>query len=172
VVLLGLRASGKSSLASILAARLGMPAVDLDDRTRILADRATVRDAFAALGEARFRELETHALRDALAEPPCVLALGGGTPTAPGATDLLQAARAAGHTLLVFLDPPLETLARRLSADAGDRPSLTGRGVVEEIAEIAARRRGHYAALADLVLREDLAPEALADRIEEALRRG
>jgi shikimate kinase len=172
VVLIGLRASGKSSVAALLATRLGVPSVDLDDRTRVLSNRATVREAFAALGEARFRELEADALRAALAEPPSVLALGGGTPTAPGAAELLQAARATGRAFLVFLDPPLEALARRLSADAGDRPSLTGHGVVEEIAEIAARRRGPYAALAELVLREDLAPEALADRIEAALRRG
>jgi shikimate kinase len=172
VVLIGLRASGKSSVAALLATRLGVPSVDLDDRTRVLSNCATVREAFAALGEARFRELEADALRAALAEPPSVLALGGGTPTAPGAAELLQSARAEGRAFLVFLDPPLDALARRLSADAGDRPSLTGRGVVEEISEIAARRRGPYAALAELVLREDLAPDALADRIEAALRRG
>lgn len=170
IVLLGLRASGKSTLARALAGRLGLPPVDLDDRVRALAGCASVREAFAALGETRFRELEADALRAALAEPPSVLALGGGTPTAPGAAEILRQARAVGRAALVFLDPPLESLAARLAADAGDRPSLTGRGVVEEIAELAVQRRPLYTELSQLVLREELPAEALAERIETTLR--
>ena len=57
---------------------------------------------------------------------------------------------------MVFLDPPLGVLAERLSSENGDRPSLTGLGVVQEIRLVAEARRPIYAALTDLRV-----PEAL-----------
>ncbi|MBI1303979.1 MAG: shikimate kinase II [Phycisphaera sp.] len=151
LVLIGLRASGKSTVGRRLAAEFGVPFADLDDRTAALLGAASVGDAFRSVGERRFRDAESEALRTALAEAPQIIALGGGTPTAPGAAAALAAARDAGRAVIVFLDPATDTLAARLAHDAGDRPSLTGRGVVEEIEEIARMRRPLYAALADFV---------------------
>lgn len=156
LVLMGLRASGKTTLGRAAAAALGAGFVDLDDRTRALIGAASVREAFASVGEARFREAEARALAAALDEPSQVIALGGGTPIAPGAADSLRMARQAGRAFVVFLDPPLEILAQRLSAESGDRPSLTGLGVVQEIGLVAEARRPLYAALTDLRV-----PEAL-----------
>jgi len=152
-VLIGLRGSGKTTLGRLLAARRGVQFIDLDDRTATLLGSASAGDAFRAVGEAAFRAAESKALAEALAGPPLVLALGGGTPTAPGAEELLRAARADFSAFVVFLDPPNASMAERLERDAGNRPSLTGRGVIEEIDEIAARRRPIYAALADCVVR-------------------
>lgn len=164
LVLMGLRASGKSTVGRALAEALGTPFVDLDDQTRTLLGAASVREAFASAGEAAFREAEAKALAAVLAEPPQVIALGGGTPMAPGASEQLVAARASG-ALVVFLDPPLDVLAARLRAEQGDRPSLTGLGVVEEIESIAAARRPRYAALTDLRLPEALAAASLVSII-------
>lgn len=156
LVLMGLRASGKTTLGRAVARALGVDFVDLDDRTRELLGASSVREAFAGAGEARFREAETRALAAVLAQPAQVIALGGGTPIAPGAAELLAAARGSGRAFVVFLDPPIEVLVARLKAEAGDRPSLTGLGVVEEIGVIAETRRPVYAALTDLRV-----PEAL-----------
>ncbi|MFM7259456.1 MAG: shikimate kinase [bacterium] len=152
LVLLGLRASGKSTIGALVAADLARPFVDLDDRTAALLGATSAGDAFRAAGEAAFRRAESKALAEALSGAPVVLALGGGTPTAPGAADLLQAARVQGRAYIVFLDPSTDVMVTRLERDAGNRPSLTGRGVIEEIEEIAARRRPLYAALADRVV--------------------
>ena len=165
VILMGLRASGKSTVGPLLAQALGTGFVDLDERTRALLGAESVRSAFESAGEPAFRRAEAAALATALREPHSVVALGGGTPTATGAEDLLQAARRRREAYIVFLDPPDEVLAARLSASAGDRPSLTGRGVVEEVSMVARDRRERYAALADLRLREPLAPEALVSII-------
>lgn len=153
---MGLRASGKTTLGRAAAAALGAGFVDLDDRTRALLGAASVREAFTTVGEARFRDAEAKALAAALREPAQVIALGGGTPTAPGAADALRAARGTGRAFVVFLDPPLGVLAERLSSENGDRPSLTGLGVVQEIRLVAEARRPIYAALTDLRV-----PEAL-----------
>lgn len=151
LVLIGLRASGKSTVGRRLASELGIRFVDLDDRTAALLGAASVGEAFRAAGEPRFREAESIALRTVLREAPQVIALGGGTPTAPGAAAMLSEARDAKRAVVVFLDPALDALAARLALDAGDRPSLTGLGVVAEIEEVASSRRPLYAALADLV---------------------
>ena len=147
IILMGLRASGKSTLGAETALLLGVPFVDLDDRTRAILGDPTVAKAFERVGE------------------PQVIALGGGTPTAPRAADALAAARRESRALLVFLDLPLELLAERLAAHQGDRPSLTGRGVVEEIEDVARMRRPLYAALAELRFFEPLRATALVSII-------
>jgi shikimate kinase len=158
VVLIGLRASGKSTVAAALAEVLSARWIDLDERTRAILGAPTVREAFVEHGESGFRAAEAAALSAALDEPPAIIALGGGTPTAPGAAYRLDAERRAGRAFVVFLDPGSDILAARLRAHEGDRPSLTGRGVVEEIEELACARRPLYAALADLRLLDDLDP--------------
>jgi len=170
IVLMGLRASGKSTVGPRLASRLGGEFIDLDDRTRDALGASSVREAFERAGEARFRHAEAEALAKELdaaarSETRRVLALGGGTPTAPGVEPLLQEARRNGCVLVAFLDPPASVLAERLTKDAGARPSLTGRGVVEEVAEIALARRERYAALADFRFRDPLDPEALVSAL-------
>ncbi len=165
IILMGLRASGKSTLGAETALLLGVPFVDLDDRTRAILGDPTVAKAFERVGEPGFRAAESTALAEALAQPPQVIALGGGTPTAPRAADALAAARRDSRALLVFLDLPLELLAERLAAHQGDRPSLTGRGVVEEIEDVARMRRPLYAALAELRFFEPLRATALVSII-------
>ena len=136
-----------------------MPCADLDDRTARLVGATTAGEALRGVGEVAFRAAEATALASVLSEHPRVLALGGGTPTAPGAAEMISRAREERRVFVVFLDPPLDVLANRLRAEAGDRPSLTGRGVVEEIEELAAKRRPLYAALADLVVERDVRDE-------------
>lgn len=152
ILLIGLRASGKSTIGAEVARRLGLPFVDLDDRTARLLGFDRPGPALVQRGERDFRTAESSALAKLLGEPPAVSALGGGTPTAPGAAALIEDARRNQRAFVVFLDPPLDVLAARLEKSPGDRPSLTGRGLVEEIGELASLRRPLYAALADLRL--------------------
>lgn len=170
VLLIGLRASGKSTLGSALATRLGAGFTDLDDLTARALGCTAAGDALRASGEQSFREAEVQALRGACADPSKVIALGGGTPTAPGAAAFIESLRKNGRAVVVFLDPPLSTLEARLSNDTGNRPSLTGNGVVEEIAELARRRRPLYAALADFVFASEAGPEEVLRAVEDAVR--
>lgn len=173
LLLIGLRASGKTTLGSALASRLGVEFIDLDDRTAGELGAASAGDALRAHGEEPFRAAELRALRAACEGPPRVIALGGGTPTAPGAARFIDGLRREGRAVVVFLDPPLATLQARLSKNAGDRPSLTGRGVVEEVDEIARLRRPLYAALADFAFEEEVDRgdvEADGDGVELGVR--
>jgi len=151
LVLIGLRGSGKTTLRRALADRLGRAFVDLDDVTPEVLACQTVRSAFSDLGESAFRKGEVQALIRTLKEPPRVLALGGGTPTAPGAETILREARERGQIRIVYLRAGAHCLRDRLArADNADRPSLTGMGVLEEIEMVLAQRDPLYSSLSDI----------------------
>lgn len=173
-MLIGLRCAGKSLVGARLAERLGRCFVELDAVTCGLLGARSAGEALASAGVAAFRAAETEALRLVLGVPGRVVALGGGTPTAPGAADLLRRARADGTATVVYLRLPPGTLRRRLAAtDLADRPSVTGLGTIEEVDRLLAERDPLYASLASLTIAADgLSPEEAADRIAASVAAG
>lgn len=78
VVLVGLMGSGKTTVARIVADRLGRRVIDTDALIERAAGRS-VRQIFVEDGEEAFRSLETTALVEALASPvAAVIAAAGG----------------------------------------------------------------------------------------------
>lgn len=170
VILIGLRGAGKSTAGAALARRAGLPFIDLDDRTAAALGHPTAAAAFEA-GEPAFRAAEAASLRAVLAGPSAVLALGGGTPTAPGAADLIRAARASGHARTLYLRASPATLRARLAAtDLAARPSLTGTHALDEIGTIFTARDARYSELADTIIETDrLTPDTLAQHLHALL---
>ena len=153
LILMGLRGSGKTTLGRKLSERTGLAFADLDERTATRMGAKSVAEAWARQGQAAFRVAEVEALRAAVAEEVGILALGGGTPTAPGAAEVLRGLKRAEPPRIVYLRATAEELAGRLrSSDLSTRPSLTGKDPVAEIADVLALRDAAYRELADLVL--------------------
>jgi shikimate kinase len=176
---MGLRASGKTTVGRLLAAELRQPFIDLDDETLALirsehgaAAPASIADAFARLGEPAFRDAEARALSHALTIAGRVVALGGGSPTAPGAADLLRSARELGRARVYYLRADPQMLRARLAADpaADARPSITGRGLLAEIEDLHAARDPLYATLADAIIDARESPQACARAIIQSLK--
>lgn len=159
LVLMGLRGSGKSTLGRLVAARLGLGFIDLDDVTVELLGGKSVPEVWSSVGEAGFREAEARGLAERVLAPGSarrVVALGGGTPTAPGAAELLRGAAGDGRIVLVYLRGRPETLRARLEdGGADDRPSLTGKGTLAEIEGVFAARDELYRGLATAVVEID-----------------
>lgn len=131
IVLNGLRGSGKSTLARRFAERRGVQAVDLDARVRRRFGGRTIAEIWRTDGEPAFRAAEAEALSEVLAEPPGVLALGGGTAMVPEAAGRLARAVGQEGACVIYLRTSPERLAARLAADrvsgaaaAADRPPL------------------------------------------------
>ena len=174
LLLMGLRGSGKSTIGRLVAARAGVRFLDLDEATAALLGGGSVAEVWSRHGEGRFREAETRALQnlDLMGGSELrVVALGGGTPTAPGAPEILEAAARAGPALLIYLRARPDALRDRLGAtDVATRPSLTGAGTLAEVEAVFAARDPLYRRLASLVLDTDACePEALVARLASLL---
>ena len=165
VVLLGLRASGKSTIGPALAQRLGFEFLDLDHAVLEDSEHDTIAEIVAAEGWPGFRAREREQLEvwlwalDTLPEKRLVLALGGGTPTHEPSRALLQSANLHALVALVYLRAQPETLAKRMTHSA-DRPSLTGKDPLDEIADLFAQRDELYRSLADATIDADALTES------------
>ncbi|GJM17880.1 MAG: shikimate kinase 2 [Phycisphaeraceae bacterium] len=161
LILIGLRGSGKTTLGKRLAAELDRPFVDLDDETARLMHAP---DAGAAIREhslRAFRAAETRALAGVLRGTGLVLALGGGTPTAPGASDLIAEEQRRARVRVAYLRASATTLRERLAQDPTDRPPLLGgEDPLAEIERVLEQRDVPYRTLANAVIDVDgLDPE-------------
>jgi shikimate kinase len=149
--LIGLPASGKTTLGRQLAAYYGRGFLDLDHR--IVADAGqTIPEIFASEGEDGFRRREAAALAAVASHPgrPLVVATGGGTPCF---FDNLAVLHASGFVL--WLDVPPHELKRRLARrnQATTRPLLAAtaatatpqQALAEWLARTLEARAGYYA---------------------------
>ena len=163
LALIGARGSGKSTVGRLVADRLGRPFADADRELELRAGRSIAR-IFEADGEPHFRDLEASVLADLADRPGLVLATGGGAV-------LREANRQALRRLgfIAWLDAPAPTLADRLRLDLDDRPALTDRGPLAEIADILEARRPLYLSVADATIAtEGRTPAEVADLVLDA----
>jgi shikimate kinase len=169
IALIGYRGTGKTTVAQILALRLGYDWVDADVEVE-LALGMSITEFFEQSGEARFRELEAQVVAELCGREQTVLALGGG---AVLREDNRQ--RLAECGMVAWLRASPATLGRRISHDPVSlkrRPNLTNYGGQTEIEALLAQREPIYRSCATLeVDTEDRTPEAVADEIVAALGR-
>lgn len=156
VVLVGPPGSGKSTVAALLADRLGKEHRDTDTDVEKTAGMP-ISDIFVDFGEAHFRRLERDAVSAALAGAE-VLSLGGGA-----ILDPQTRADLAGHPV-VFLDVSLGEAAKRVGLGVA-RPLLLG-NVRTQLKNLMDARRPLYAEVAKVVVETDgKTPDEIADEI-------
>ncbi len=138
ITLVGLPGSGKSTLGTRLADRLGWELHDTDEEITRATGR-TPGEIIDLDGEPAFRKLELAAVHDLLRRGrPAVIACGGGLFAQEEARR-----RLLDWTWVAALDAPDATLAERLGG-AADRPLLRG-DVTERLADLRSRRAAGYA---------------------------
>ncbi|MFC3748734.1 shikimate kinase [Paenibacillus sp. GCM10012306] len=136
IILVGMMATGKSTVGAILAEELGYELVDLDHVIAESEDRS-IPEIFAEHGEGYFRRLESQTLERMLQGEKQIISTGGGAVLAPGNAELMLK-----HGLVVALTATEEEIFARTSENH-DRPLLAG-NAKERIARIMEERRNAY----------------------------
>lgn len=148
IFLIGYRGTGKTTIARLLAERLGWAWVDADAELEVREGRS-IRQIIAAEGETGFRDREAVLFAELCRLQRHVIATGGGVVLREANR---AAMRAAG--LVVWLTADAETLWQRLQADpatAERRPALSVGGRAE-IEEALCARKALYRDCADCTL--------------------
>jgi shikimate kinase len=162
VALVGMMGAGKSSVGRRLATKLGVPFRDADSEIEAAAG-CTISEIFDRFGEADFRDGERRVIARLLAEPPHILATGGGAFIDPRT-------RAEIKTLAIsiWLRASVELLVARVQR-RDTRPLLREGDPREILTKLLAQREPIYAE-ADLLLDSEEGPHsAVVERIIAAL---
>ena len=141
IILTGYRACGKSVVGRLLAARLQFDFLDMDKEIEARTG-SSISEMVAAHGWPYFRERERQLLAELVDHDRLVIATGGG---AIMHEDVWQRLQQTG--LVVWLQADIDTIAARLAGDAvseGQRPSLTGGSIAQEIEKVLAERLPLY----------------------------
>jgi shikimate kinase len=169
VVLLGLMASGKSTIGHRLARRLGRRFVDNDEALEARSGRSA-RDIAETDGADALHALEARALVDALATPiPAVVAAAASVVEQRAAVDAL-----AGNDVVYLHALPAVLAARAAAQVAADdhRPFVDGDARAVLQAQYDARD-ARYRALADIVVDTSAYdPDVVVEQIMTALEEG
>ncbi|MEI9989768.1 MAG: shikimate kinase [Rhizomicrobium sp.] len=144
VALVGMMGAGKSSIGRRLATRLNVPFKDADSEIEHAAG-CSISQIFARYGEPAFRDGERKVIARLLAEPPHVMATGGGAFMDPTTRQRLK-----HDAVTIWLQAPLDVLLAR-TGRRDSRPLLQGGDPRATLERLLAERSPIYA-LADYTL--------------------
>lgn len=166
VVLVGLSGSGKTTVARLLARRLGWRFVDTDQEIQRQAGMS-VQEIFRVQGEPAFRTLESDTIVEVCRRSRQVIATGGGAVVADANRSQLL-----NGNLVVYLESRPETLAGRLSRNLNrePRPLLENSDLVERLAELGRQRDQQYRCAHHVVETDQRTPREVVDVIAELVR--
>lgn len=141
LVLIGYRAAGKTTVGRRLSASLRKVFVDTDE---VIEERhgTHIGEIVEFYGWDYFRALERRVILEISKHDDLVIAAGGGA-----VLDLGNVKDLGRNGFIIWLKADIQVLLERMAKDrrtATGRPSLTGKGALEELKEVLAQREGFY----------------------------
>ena len=166
VFFVGLRGSGKSTIAEKVAKKLDAPFVDTD---RLIKEKAgtSIKEIVEEKGWEAFRNLESEVLNKVCESKGQIVATGGGIVLSAENRDLLQK---NGTTIYLMGNPPL--LASRIEQDAAtgeQRPPFSDNPLREEMSELLWEREPLYMMVAAHTLQAERTVDELVEDVVAAL---
>jgi shikimate kinase len=141
LILIGYRAAGKTTVGRRLSVSLRKVFVDTDDM--IEEHQGThIGEIVKFHGWDYFRAIERKVISEISNHDDLIIAAGGGAILEP---ENVKALRRNGF--IIWLRADVQVLLKRMAKDsrtATGRPSLTGKGALEELKEVLAQREGLY----------------------------
>ena len=167
IVLIGYRGTGKSVVGRLVAERLRMTCVAMDER---IVERAgmSIPEIVEKHGWTRFRDMETEVARELAAVDNAVIDSGGGVIERPENIDALRT-----NGRVIWLTASVDIIVSRIQGGT-ERPSLTGwKSFTDEVSEVLERRSPMYRGAAQYEVDTDRrTPEQVADRVIEIWNEG
>lgn len=166
IFMVGARGAGKTTVGSVLAQALGYQFIDTDLFMQ-QSTQMSVADIVAQEGWQGFRHRETIALHS-VTKPSTLVATGGGAILAEDNRRFMRQ-----HGTVIYLRAPASVLARRLEEypQEGQRPTLTGRPIAEEMLEVLAAREALYQDAAHHVMDATANPAQVVAQVMALLQR-
>jgi len=164
IYFVGYRASGKTTLAKALAEQFGHSFVDTDELF-VKAQGSEIADYVEAKGWESFRTAETEVLKNISQREGMIVSCGGGIVLSHENRHILK------NGFVIYLQVDARTIIERLEQDPleSQRPSLTGKGLLEEVQDILVEREPLYNVSADVVLDGTLPVDVLAGCLAVAI---
>ena len=164
IVMVGLMGCGKSSVGRRMAARLGLPFVDVDEEIEISAQKS-INEIFADHGEAFFRDGERRVIARLLSNGPQVLATGGGAFMNAETRENIKA-----NGISIWLKAELPILMKRV-AKRESRPLLRQGDPEATMRNLMALRYPVYAEADITIQSRDVPHDQIVTETVEALKR-
>lgn len=165
IVFLGLRGTGKTTLARDVASRLGAEMVDTD---KLVQERAG--ESIAAIvnksGWQAFRDLEEEVLREICETTGKIVATGGGVVLREANRQRL---RSCGAVFYLMVGIPLLVQRLQQEEDDEERPALSEESLEQELTQTLRERDPLYYECLDYLLPGEKTPQELADKVLETL---
>ncbi len=144
IVIVGMRGSGKSSLARRLGAKKGLPVLDVD--AQFVARHGPIADFVKEHNWEAFRAEEERIIAECV-KPGCIVALGGGAVESAHTRVLLKE-----RAIVIWMQMSERGTIERLTLTK--RPPLTDLPLEQEVPQVLARRDPLYRELATIILPE------------------
>ena len=133
---------GKSTIAKLLATKVGLPHLDLDEIIE-KRENATIKKLFSNKGELYFRKVEHEILSDLMNnQESFVLSLGGGTPCYANNHEVVKGKNRES----IYLSASIDTVYDRLHNENENRPLIANKSE-DEMKEFIAKNlfdRSYY----------------------------
>ncbi|WP_420493773.1 shikimate kinase [Macrococcus psychrotolerans] len=154
-VLVGFMGVGKTTIGNLLARKLGIKFVDIDEQIE-LEMNMKIKDIFDQYGETYFRTLEHIVLKKHI-NMNIILATGGGIVENPNNISLLKE-----NKMNIWVDTNINTVYNRIINDA-NRPNAMNRSF-DVIKDLYFGRRSRYNEIAYISVNND---DELSDCVQE-----
>ena len=148
IFLIGFMGSGKSTISKMLAEKLNITRVEMDEMI-VQEQSMPITEIFEKFGETHFRNIETDFVRRLQEQDGVVVSCGGGAVLREENRSMMKQSG-----VIVLLTAKPETILERVKYST-DRPILNGNMTVEYISGLMEKRRACYEEAADFTVATD-----------------
>ncbi len=161
IVLIGMRGSGKSTIAKLLGKKLNREVIEMDKRI-VEKEGATIPEIVAKHGWDYFRKKEASMAQEISTLANVVISASGGVVLKQTS---IKALRKTGTIIYLRANPA--TLVKRIGIDP-NRPPLTGqKSLLDEVTQVLSERKMLYETAADFIIdNENLSVKETLEDIE------